>query len=323
MKKLDRRDFLKASSMSGIGILSAEKAWSLTTLEPIHDTLKTDYPYRSWEDIYRKEYEHDEVGFAAHCVNCHGNCAFKILSRDGIVVREEQLAKYPQISSDIPDTNPRGCQKGAIHSQAMYEPDRIRYPMKRAGERGEGKWQRISWDQATEEIAVACQLPGPTVLTFEQLFFSVQDRLQARTWVHLTALRPMSCDVTPTEQVAGFVREMGYRGGPVVLEATLRSLGELLREDSASGQSHSEDSLTRRIRRLFLARTAPMSAPLALRMVEFSLNMSDAPLEDFEHVFAPDVQETVDSALNSIAACARETEFAGIVASILEAARAA
>ena len=153
MKKLDRRDFLKTSSLAGIGVLSAEKAWSLTTLEPIHDTLKTDYPYRGWEDVYRKEYEHDVVGFSAHCVNCHGNCAFKVLARDGIVVREEQLAQYPQISPDIPDTNPRGCQKGAIHSQAMYDPDRIRYPMKRVGERGEGKWQRISWDQATEEIA--------------------------------------------------------------------------------------------------------------------------------------------------------------------------
>lgn len=182
---------------------------------------------------------------------------------------------------------------------------------------------RILSQQASVEIASACQLPVATVDAFERLFFSVRGRLQARTWVHLAALRPMSCDVTPTEQVTGFVREMGYRGGPVVLEATLRSLGELLREDSASGQSHSEDSLTRRIRRLFLARTAPMSAPLALRMVEFSLNMSDAPLEDFEHVFAPDVQETVDSALNSIESCARETEFAGIVAPILEAGRAA
>ncbi|MDH3994288.1 MAG: molybdopterin-dependent oxidoreductase, partial [Gammaproteobacteria bacterium] len=153
MKKLDRRDFLKTSSLTGIGVLSANKAWSLTSLEPIQDTLQTDYPYRSWEDVYRKEYEHDVVGFSAHCVNCHGNCAFKILARDGIVVREEQLAQYPQISPDIPDTNPRGCQKGAIHSQAMYDPDRIRYPMKRVGERGEGKWQRISWDQATEEIA--------------------------------------------------------------------------------------------------------------------------------------------------------------------------
>ena len=59
------------------------------------------------------------------------------MTRDGIVVREEQLAQYPQIADDIPDTNPRGCQKGAIHSQAMYESDRIRYPMKRVGERGE------------------------------------------------------------------------------------------------------------------------------------------------------------------------------------------
>ena len=153
MKKLDRRDFLKTSSLAGIGVLSADRAWSLTTLEPIHDTLSKEYPYRGWEDIYRKEYEHDVVGFSAHCVNCHGNCAFKILARDGIVVREEQLAQYPQIAPDIPDTNPRGCQKGAIHSQAMYESDRIRYPMKRVGERGEGKWQRISWDQATQEIA--------------------------------------------------------------------------------------------------------------------------------------------------------------------------
>lgn len=153
MKKLDRREFLAASTLSGIGVLSTGNAWSLMTLEPIRDTLDTEYPYRGWEDAYRKEYEHEVIGYSAHCVNCQGNCAFKIIVKDGIVVREEQLAQYPQIADDIPDTNPRGCQKGAIHSQAMYEPDRIRYPMKRVGERGAGKWQRISWDQATEEIA--------------------------------------------------------------------------------------------------------------------------------------------------------------------------
>ncbi len=153
MKKLDRRGFLKVSGVAGISALSAEKAFSLTTLRPLHDTLSTDYPYRGWEDVYRREYEHEESGFAAHCVNCHGNCAFKILTRDGIVIREEQLAQYPQVNENTPDTNPRGCQKGAIHSQAMYDADRIRYPMKRIGERGEGKWQRISWDQASDEIA--------------------------------------------------------------------------------------------------------------------------------------------------------------------------
>lgn len=153
MKKLDRRLFLKASGLTGLGVMGADSAWALTSLQPLHDTLKKDYPYRSWEDLYRDEYQHEVTGFAAHCVNCHGNCAFKIMTRDGIVVREEQLAQYPQIADDIPDTNPRGCQKGAIHSQSMYDADRIRYPMKRVGERGEGKWQRISWEQATQEIA--------------------------------------------------------------------------------------------------------------------------------------------------------------------------
>lgn len=153
MGNLDRRKFLKVSTVAAAAGFNGQSAWALTSLQPIGDTLKKDYPYRGWEEVYRNEYSHDVVGYAAHCVNCHGNCAFKIIAKDGIVLREEQLARYPQIASDIPDTNPRGCQKGAIHSQAMYDPDRIRYPMKRVGERGEGKWQRISWDQATEEIA--------------------------------------------------------------------------------------------------------------------------------------------------------------------------
>ncbi len=153
MTHIDRRNFLKVTGLAGLGTLGSGNAWSMTALEPVGDTLTQDYPYRGWEDIYRKEYAYDSVGYAAHCVNCHGNCAFKVLTRDGIAVREEQLAQYPQIADNIPDTNPRGCQKGAIHSQAMYDADRLRYPMKRVGERGEGKWQRISWDQVTDEIA--------------------------------------------------------------------------------------------------------------------------------------------------------------------------
>ncbi len=78
-----------------------------------------------------------------------GNCAFDVYVKDGIVLREEQIAKYPSVNPEVPDANPRDCQEGAIHSTAMYESDRVRYPPKRAGERGEGKWQRISWDQAT------------------------------------------------------------------------------------------------------------------------------------------------------------------------------
>ena len=55
--------------------------------------------------------------------------------------------------SDIPDFNPRGCQKGACYTRLQLSDSRIIYPLKRAGERGEGKWKRVSWDEALTDIA--------------------------------------------------------------------------------------------------------------------------------------------------------------------------
>ncbi|MBG6147144.1 dimethylsulfide dehydrogenase subunit alpha/complex iron-sulfur molybdoenzyme family reductase subunit alpha [Labrenzia sp. EL_142] len=153
MLRMKRRDFLKSTTLVGAGVLAADKSWALNRLEPIEDTLDTEYPYRDWEDLYRREFTWDKIGKAAHCINCVGNCAFDVYVKDGIVLREEQLAKYPQINPNVPDANPRGCQKGSIHSSAMYDADRLRYPLKRVGKRGEGKWQRMEWDEITEEIA--------------------------------------------------------------------------------------------------------------------------------------------------------------------------
>jgi thiosulfate reductase/polysulfide reductase chain A len=45
------------------------------------------------------------------------------------------------------------CIKGATIPDVMYHPDRLLYPMKRRGARGEGKWQRLSWDEALDTIA--------------------------------------------------------------------------------------------------------------------------------------------------------------------------
>ena len=49
--------------------------------------------------------------------------------------------------------NPRICLRGLSQIQNTYSPDRVKYPYKRIGERGSGKWQRISWDEATATIA--------------------------------------------------------------------------------------------------------------------------------------------------------------------------
>ncbi|MFA7268748.1 MAG: molybdopterin-dependent oxidoreductase [Sterolibacterium sp.] len=98
----------------------------------------------------------DAVTWGTHRVNCYpGSCSYKVYAKDGKVMREEISCTYPEYDDPdhrVPDFNPRGCQKGCNHSQAMYGPDRLLYPMKRAGERGSGKWDRITWEQAFDEI---------------------------------------------------------------------------------------------------------------------------------------------------------------------------
>ncbi len=113
-------------------------------------------PYRSWEDVYREKWTWDKVVWGTHCVDCYpGNCPFRVYVKDGIVWREEQAATFQTIEEGVPDWNPMGCQKGAAWSQQLYSPDRLAYPLKRVGERGSGKWKRITWDEATTEIADA------------------------------------------------------------------------------------------------------------------------------------------------------------------------
>jgi len=112
-------------------------------------------PYEGWRDLYREQWTWDRVVKGSHHGNCWYQrcCNFNVFVKDDIVWREEQAANYPQTNADVPDFNPRGCQKGACFSERMYDVSRLRHPLKRIGERGAGQWQRISWDEALREIA--------------------------------------------------------------------------------------------------------------------------------------------------------------------------
>jgi DMSO reductase family type II enzyme molybdopterin subunit len=143
----NRRQFL-----SGGGALAA--SLSLKYSIPAAQAQNTlEQAYGAWEDVMRKKWTWDKVVHGSRGINCTGHCAFNIYVKDGIVWREEQQGEYGRSGEDTPDYGPRGCQKGIRQAKYMYSKGRVLYPMKRAGERGEGRWERISWDQAATEIA--------------------------------------------------------------------------------------------------------------------------------------------------------------------------
>tara|TARA_B100001964_G_scaffold239801_1_gene308180 strand:+ start:2360 stop:5137 length:2778 start_codon:yes stop_codon:yes gene_type:complete len=124
------------------------------------------------ESGYRDKWSWDQVTFGTHCLNCLASCPYRVYVKDGEVIFEEPAGMFEQVSPDVPDMNPMACQKGSAWSQQLDGPDRLKYPMRRAGERGEGKWERISWDEALHEIAEsiveAIDMEGPESIVFEE-----------------------------------------------------------------------------------------------------------------------------------------------------------
>jgi DMSO reductase family type II enzyme molybdopterin subunit len=105
-------------------------------------------------------------------VNCvPGDCPIYVLVKDGKVVREEAAGVLEQVEPGVPDMNPLICQKGLAWSLELDAPDRIEHPLRRAGERGEGRWERVSWDEALTEVADAIldahEEVGPEALVHE------------------------------------------------------------------------------------------------------------------------------------------------------------
>lgn len=77
--------------------------------------------------------------------HCGGACFLRVHVKGGVITR---------IESDDNRMPPfRACLRGRAYRQRVYHPDRLKYPMKRVGARGEGTFQRISWDEALNTVA--------------------------------------------------------------------------------------------------------------------------------------------------------------------------
>ena len=86
----------------------------------------------------------EKVILTACSSHCGGRCLLKVHVRDGVIARiETDDGEEPQL---------RACLRCRAYRQRVYDPLRVKYPMKRIGERGEGNFERISWDEALDEI---------------------------------------------------------------------------------------------------------------------------------------------------------------------------
>ena len=88
--------------------------------------------------------------WTACVINCGNRCPLRVFSKEGKVIRIETDNTIPDACSP---RQIRACLKGRSMRQRLYSPERLKFPMKRVGKRGEGKFERITWDQALDEIS--------------------------------------------------------------------------------------------------------------------------------------------------------------------------
>ncbi|MBQ9932142.1 MAG: molybdopterin-dependent oxidoreductase [Firmicutes bacterium] len=82
-----------------------------------------------------------------NCFECHAKC--------GVLCEVDKNGKLVKVKGNPEDPRSQGrmCGKGLSATRILYDPHRLRYPLRRVGERGEGKWEQISWDEAIEWLA--------------------------------------------------------------------------------------------------------------------------------------------------------------------------
>ncbi len=89
-----------------------------------------------------------EIAIPTFCAMCGPSmgCGIHAIVRDGRFVRVEGM-------KEAPTNQGRNCPKAHAAPQWVYSPQRLKYPLKRIGQKGEGKFQRIGWDEALDIIA--------------------------------------------------------------------------------------------------------------------------------------------------------------------------
>ena len=132
---LGRRAFMKWSSLAGgsAAVLGSGLPFSLSASEKKAESTPE-----------------DKVVWSACTVNCSSRCPLRMHVSNDVITHVEADNTG---SEEWGDHQVRACLRGRSMKQRVYHPDRLKYPMKRVGKRGEGRFKRISWDEALDIIA--------------------------------------------------------------------------------------------------------------------------------------------------------------------------
>lgn len=146
-------DWLRAVSPTRRQFLKSASATAATTL------VVGSLPRRAGAFAYEPYPTDDELETVV--TSCAHNCGSRHMlvahKKGDVIVRLStdngtyQGDAYGTDTEEKPQL--RACLRGRSYRSRLYSPERLLYPMKRVGARGEGKFKRISWDQALTEIA--------------------------------------------------------------------------------------------------------------------------------------------------------------------------
>ncbi len=122
---------------------------------PSQTLLASFPPPERWDDwveldsrAWPARVEHRSMLVPTTCFNCESACGLlAYVDRDTLQVRKFEG------NPAHPGSRGRNCAKGPATINQVTDPDRILYPLKRAGARGEGKWERATWDEALDALA--------------------------------------------------------------------------------------------------------------------------------------------------------------------------
>lgn len=118
------------------------------------------------EELLRAKIPCPETGIEikkSMCCICANYCGLSLSVKDGVIIKTEGNKENPHNCGAL-------CAKGAATRQYVYSPKRLKTPMKRVGERGEGKFEPISWEEAMQligkEIGTVKEKYGPQSVVF-------------------------------------------------------------------------------------------------------------------------------------------------------------